>query len=205
MPFDIVVIGTSTGGLKALQILLSGLPADFPVPIVIVQHRAKGSESGLREFLQQTSNLPLIEPEDKEPLRPGRAYLAPRDYHLLIENGSCALSTDPPIEHARPSVDVLFESAADTYGDRTIGVILTGANHDGARGLNSIKARGGLTLVEDPASANSPAMPAAAIAGTNVDAVLPLEKIASHLTELTRSKTNHFTFAATVPEGHAEN
>ena len=102
----IVVIGTSTGGLKALQTLLSGLPADFPLPVVIVQHRGSGSDNGLCEFLGQASNLPVLEPEDKEAVLPGRVYLAPRDYHLLIENRSFALSTDHAIAFARPSIDV---------------------------------------------------------------------------------------------------
>src|SRR5687768_8254198 len=128
MAFEIVVVGTSTGGLKALQTLLSGLPAEFPLPVVMVQHRGKGGESGLGEFLSQSSNLPIVEPEDKEPVRRGRFYLAPRDYHLLIENQSFALSTDPPVGFARPSIDLLFESTAEEYQDRAIGIILTGAN-----------------------------------------------------------------------------
>jgi len=184
LDFGIVVIGASTGGLKALQILLSGLPPAFPLPVAIVQHRGTDSESGLSEFLHRWSNLPVREPEDKEPIETGHAYLAPRDYHLLVESGSFALSTDSPVVYARPSIDVLFESAADEYGDRAIGVILTGANHDGARGLGKIKARGGLTIVEDPASAVCRAMPEAAIAQTTVDWVLPLPEIAACLEKL---------------------
>lgn len=184
MAFEIVVVGTSTGGLKALQTLLAALPDDFSLPLAIVQHRGKGHEAALCEFLNQASNLPVSEPEDKEPMRPGRAYLAPQDYHLLIENGSFALSTEAPVGYARPSIDVLFESAADEYRERAIGVILTGANHDGARGLRRIKSRGGLALVEDPASATCREMPEAAIAQTEVDAILPLHEIASRLHEL---------------------
>ena len=180
-PFEIVVVGTSTGGLKALQTLLSGLSAGFPLPIVIVQHRGKDSESGLCEFLSQWSSVPVTEPEDKEPVRRGHAYLAPRDYHLLIENQSFALSTDPPVGFARPSIDVLFESAADQYQERSIGVILTGANRDGARGLAAIKSAGGLTLVEDPRSAACREMPEAAIARTRADWILPLDEIAPRL------------------------
>ena len=134
MAFEIVVIGTSTGGLKALQTLLAGLPAEFSLPIVIAQHRGKDLESGLCEYLSECSQLPVIEPEDKEPLLAGRAYLAPRDYHLLIENRSFALSTAQSVRFARPSIDVLFESAADVFQTAAIGVILTGANSDGARG-----------------------------------------------------------------------
>ena len=113
MASEIVVVGTSTGGLKALQTLLSGLAADFPLPVVIVQHRGSTAEIGLCEFLAQSSRLPISEPEDKEPVTPGRAYLAPRDYHLLIENRSFALSVDQAVAYARPSIDVLFECVAD--------------------------------------------------------------------------------------------
>lgn len=177
MAFEIVVVGTSIGGLKALQTLLSGLSEEFPLPVVIVQHRGKDSETGLCDFLGRSSRLPLSEPEDKEIIIPGRAYLAPRDYHLLVENGSFALSTDPPVSFARPSIDVLFESVANHYKERAIGVVLTGANRDGAKGLAAIKLRGGLTLVEDPASAACREMPDAAIASTEVDKILGLEEM----------------------------
>jgi two-component system, chemotaxis family, protein-glutamate methylesterase/glutaminase len=191
-PFEIVVVGTSTGGLKALQTLLSGLPRDFPLPIAIVQHRGKDSENGLCEFLSEWSNFPVTEPHDKEPMAPGHAYLAPRDYHLLIENGSFALSTDAPVAYARPSIDVLFESAADEFDARVIGVILTGANQDGARGLGRIKARGGRALVEDPASATCAEMPQAAINQTKVDWILPLREIASCLDRLSKEMSVHY-------------
>ncbi|HET6647835.1 MAG TPA: chemotaxis protein CheB [Pyrinomonadaceae bacterium] len=187
MAFDIVVVGASTGGLKALQIVLSGLPLDFSLPIVMVQHRGKDMETGLCEFLARSSRLPVTEPEDKEMILPGRAYLAPRDYHLLIEDGCFALSTDHPVGFARPSIDVLFESAADEYKARAIGVILTGANQDGARGLAAIKAHGGLTLVEDPSTAACRVMPDAAINMTRVDWILPLQEVAPSLSKLTNS------------------
>jgi two-component system chemotaxis response regulator CheB len=185
--FEIVVVGASTGGLMALQVLLSGLPEGFPLPIVIVQHRGKGSESGLCEFLNQWSSVPVTEPEDKEPVRRSRVYLAPRDYHLLIENQSFALSTDLPVGFARPSIDVLFESAADEYREHAIGVILTGANRDGARGLATIKSRGGITLVEDPGSAACREMPDSALAQTDPDWILPLAEIAVRLHQLSES------------------
>ena len=189
MAFEIVVVGTSTGGLKALQTLLSGLPAEFPLPVAIVQHRERASGNGLCEFLRRFSTLPLTEPEDKEPVLPGHAYLAPRDYHLLIEKGSFALSTESPVAYARPSIDVLFEAAADEYGERTIGVILTGSNNDGTCGLRKIKARGGLALVEDPATASRREMPEAVLAQIKVDWVLPLEEIALCLNKLSNSAT----------------
>lgn len=184
MPFEIVVVGTSTGGLTALQTLLSGLSGEFPVPLVLVQHRGKDTEIGLCEFLSRNSSLPVKEPEDKEMMLPGHVYLAPRDYHLLIDKGSFALSVDPPVAFARPSIDVLFESAADAYRERTIGVIMTGANHDGARGLAKIKACGGMTVVEDPTSAASAEMPEAALAQSRPDWILPLHKIAVCLQQL---------------------
>jgi two-component system, chemotaxis family, protein-glutamate methylesterase/glutaminase len=182
--FEIVVIGASHGGLSALQILLSDLSPEFPLPIVIVQHRKKDAEDGLCEYLKKRSRLPLIEPDDKEKVEPGRVYLAPRDYHLLIEESIFALSTESPVAFARPSVDVLFESAADIYRDRIIGVILTGANRDGAKGLAKIKALGGLAVVQEPESAESRAMPEAAIAATEVDRILPLAEIAPFLNKL---------------------
>jgi two-component system chemotaxis response regulator CheB len=183
MASDIVVVGTSSGGLKAAQLLLSGLDPTFPLPVVIVQHRGK-DESSLCEYLARTSPLPVTEPEDKEAILPGHVYLAPRDYHLLIEGPSFALSVEPPVAYARPSIDVLFESAADQYRDGTIGVILTGANHDGARGLAAIKTQGGVTVVEDPETAAHREMPAAALARTQADWVLPLSKIAARLNSL---------------------
>jgi two-component system chemotaxis response regulator CheB len=165
--------------------LLSDLRAEFPLPVVIVQHRVKESEIGLCEFLSRHSSLPVTEPEDKEPLLGGHVYLAPRDYHVLIANGCIALSTDRPVVFARPSIDVLFESAADEIKDRVIGVILTGANHDGARGLAAIKARGGVTMVEDPRVAACAQMPQAAIDHTQVDFVLPVQEMASCLHTIT--------------------
>ena len=187
MAFEIVVVGTSTGGLKALQTLLSGLPAEFSLPIVIVQHRGKDSESSLAEFLGERSSLPVIEPDDKDPLLGGHVYLAPRDYHLLIENRSFALSIVRPVRFARPSIDVLFESAADAFLARAIGVILTGANSDGARGLAAIKSRGGVTIVEDPSSAACRELPEAAIMQATPDWILPLPDIAPLLSTLSES------------------
>lgn len=152
--------------------------------MVMVQHRSRDMETGLCEFLARSSRLPVTEPEDKEPLLPGHAYLAPRDYHLLVQSGSFALSIDSPVGFARPSIDVLFESAADEYRERAVGVILTGANNDGARGLAKIKERGGLTMVEDPLTAACREMPDAAINLTKVDRILPLRELAAGLHKL---------------------
>lgn len=184
MVSEIIVVGASSGGLKAAQILLSGLDVAFPLPVVIVQHRGKDHESGLCEYLSRRSSLPVTEPEDKEAILPGRVYLAPRDYHLLIDGPAFALSVDSPIGYARPSIDVLFESAADQYKERAIGVILTGANQDGARGLAAIKAHGGLTVVQDPRTAAHREMPEAALARTTPDWILPLPEIAARLNSL---------------------
>ncbi|HSS18697.1 MAG TPA: chemotaxis protein CheB [Pyrinomonadaceae bacterium] len=185
--FEIVVVGTSTGGLKALQTLLRSLSPVFPLPVVVVQHRGKDADVELCEFLAREVALPVTEPEDKEEILPGHIYLAPRDYHLLLENRSFALSIDVPVGFARPSIDVLFESAAAEYQEKTIGVILTGANRDGARGLAAIKSRGGFAVVEAPESAVRREMPEAAIASTKPDLVLPLGEIAHELFKLVES------------------
>lgn len=180
--FQLVVVGTSLGGLRALGVLLSGLPQSFPVPVVVVQHRHKDSDDTLIRFLQHYSTLLVKEAEDKEMIVPGQVYLAPADYHLLVEvGGHLALSTEAAVSYARPSIDVLFESAADAYAQKVIGVILTGANHDGAQGLAKIKACGGLAIVQEPGTAESYIMPAAAVAAVAVDYVLPLEKISRFL------------------------
>jgi two-component system chemotaxis response regulator CheB len=128
--------------------------------------------------------MPVVEPEDKEPVEHGRVYLAPAGYHLLVDGGAFALSTDEPVAYARPSIDVLFESAADVYGERVIGVVLTGSNDDGARGLARIKERGGVAVVQEPATAERPEMPEAAIAAAQPEAVLPLDEIAPFVARL---------------------
>ena len=179
-PFKIVVIGTSLGGLHALQVLLPGLPKNFPLSVVIVQHRHKDSDDSLSVFLQQYCSLPLTEAEDKEAIAPGRVYLAPPDYHLLVEVGHFALSTEAPVKQARPSIDVLFESAADAYGGRVIGVILTGASNDGSQGLLRIKSQGGLAIVEEPTTAESPTMPKAALATLQQHPLSPDAAFASY-------------------------
>nr|WP_199318773.1 MULTISPECIES: chemotaxis protein CheB [Cyanophyceae] len=179
-----VVIGTSLGGLSALKVLLSGLPSNFPVAIAVVQHRHKDSEDMMSSFLQPYVTLPIREVVDKDDLLPGTVYVAPADYHMLVDVGYFTLSIDEPVSYARPSIDVLFESAADVYGEFVIGIILTGANQDGAKGLAAIKAQGGSTIVQEPATAESATMPAAAIATAVVDWILPLPKIAPHLINL---------------------
>jgi two-component system, chemotaxis family, protein-glutamate methylesterase/glutaminase len=182
--FKIVVIGTSLGGLSALKIILQSLPGDFSVPIAIVQHRHKESNNALQQLLQESISLPIKEVEDKDEILPKHIYLAPADYHLLLEEGHFALSTDEPVSYARPSIDVLFESAADIYGEQVIGIILTGANHDGVQGLKKIQARGGITIVQEPATAESSIMPEAAISAVAVNWILTLSDIADRLVKL---------------------
>jgi two-component system, chemotaxis family, protein-glutamate methylesterase/glutaminase len=181
---SVVVIGTSLGGLSALSALLRALPSDFAVPIAIAQHRGKTEDNALERLLDAQTSLEVCEANDKQALEPGHVYLAPADYHLLLEPTSLALSTGAPETYARPSIDVLFESAADAHGSGVLAVILTGANHDGARGCRRVKARGGRLLVEDPATAFSSAMPSAAIAATHPDAVLPLLLLCERLIQI---------------------
>jgi len=178
---DLIVVGASAGGLKALEMVLGALPRGFPVPIVAVQHRARESGDTFVEVLGRGSPLPVHEVEDDDQLRAPGVYLAPPDYHVLIEPGRVSLSVDDPVSYSRPSIDVLFESAADAYGERVCAVLLTGANADGAKGLVRIKQAGGYAIVQDPHTAESPEMPAAGIASAAVDVVLPLEQIASEL------------------------
>jgi two-component system, chemotaxis family, protein-glutamate methylesterase/glutaminase len=190
---EMVVMGASLGGLEALQWVLTGLPPGFPAAVAIVQHRLADIDSRLVVLLRKHSQLPVSEPEDQESIRTGHVYLAPADYHLLVEPGAFALSTEGLVNFARPSVDVLFESAADVYGERLLGVVLTGSNEDGAAGAAAIKRRGGIVLVQDPATALSPASPRATIARCAVSEVVPLEQMAGRITARCRGK------AATKP------
>ncbi len=178
---EIVVVGASAGGFRALEQILGGLPQGFPVPIVVVQHRARESGDAFAELLGQQTLLPVREVEDDDVLRAPGVYLAPPDYHVLVEPGRMALSIDEPVSYSRPSVDVLFESAADAYGPRVVAVLLTGANADGAKGLVRVKEVGGYAIVQDPHTAESPEMPAAGISTARIDRVLPLDEIATEL------------------------
>ena len=181
----LIVIGTSLGGLNALTTILSGLPPALGLPVAIVQHRSPGSNGSLVQLLAAKSRLAVVDAEDKMPLLPQHAYLAPADYHLLVESrGMLALSTDPHVRSARPSIDVLFESAAQAYGAAVVGVVLTGASADGAQGLRTIADRGGVAIVEDPASAECAVMPDAARAATPTATVLSLPRIADYLAAL---------------------
>lgn len=182
MNYELIVVGASWGGLTAVSEILSALPEDLDAAIVVAQHRGPEMlDGGLAEILSLRTKLKVRDVDDKEPIEPGHVYLAPPDYHLLVDDRHFALSTEAPVRLARPSIDVLFESAAEAYGDRAIGVILTGANDDGAAGLARIKERGGVAIVQDPAEAERHEMPRAAIAATVADAILPLEEIGPFL------------------------
>lgn len=181
-PARLVVIGASAGGVAALRTLLSSLKSGFAAAIAIVLHTRDSDVSSLAQLLGRGCPLPVQEAVAGARLESGIAYLAPGNYHLLIErDGRLALSVDERVCYVRPSADVLFESAVDAYGAATIGVVLTGTNADGAQGLAAIRAAGGLGLVQDPQDAEEPAMPEAAIRIAGADAVLPLPALAERL------------------------
>jgi two-component system chemotaxis response regulator CheB len=182
--YDIMMVGTSWGGLAALRSLVSGLPDSLCMAVTIIQHRHKDSDHLLRTLLQERSPLPVCEVEDKMPIEHGTVYVAPPDYHTLVEQGFFSLSTEAPVRYSRPSIDVAFGTAADSYGHRTVGVVLTGANSDGAEGLRLISDRGGLAVVQDPETAESPTMPRAAARAVPRARVMPLEEIIRFVGEL---------------------
>lgn len=184
--FEAIVMGVSAGGLHALQTVLPALPAHFPLPIAIVQHLDPKADTYLAEILNRHCAITVKEAEDKEALKPGVAYLAPPGYHLLIEpDRSFSLSVDEKVNYSRPSIDLLFESAADAFGQMLIGVVLTGANADGANGLKAIKTYGGVTIVQNPATAEVSYMPQAALeTAARVDYIANLERIAPLLVQL---------------------
>ena len=188
--YDLVVVGTSWGGLAALRTLVGALPASFRMAVTLVQHRHKDSDHVLRALLQERSPLVVCEVEDKMPLEEGHIYVAPPDYHTLIEPGHFALSTEAPVRFSRPSIDVTFTSAADAYGHRVVGVVLTGANKDGASGLLRISELGGLAIIQDPKTAESPTMPSAAQQVVPRARVMPLARMGEYL--------------ATLPSGNPE-
>lgn len=179
--YRLVAIGSSLGGMEALKVILGGLPAGFPMAVAIAQHRGADRLGDLAMLLSRYCALPVVEPDDKQAIEPGTVYLAPPGYHLIVEPAIFALSVDEPVWFARPSIDVLFESVAEVYGAEAIGVILTGSSQDGAEGLAAIKARGGLTVVQEPAEAESRILPDAAIRAARPDRVLPIAKVASYL------------------------
>ncbi|HBK46878.1 MAG TPA: chemotaxis protein CheB [Xanthomonadaceae bacterium] len=180
--FDAIVIGASAGGVAALQQILSHLPADLPVPVLIVLHLPRDRPSRIAELLGGHCPLPVREAEDKQPLLAGTVTFAPPDYHLLVENPQAlALSVDAPVLFSRPAIDPLFESAADVFGDRLLAILLTGASSDGSEGVAAVRRAGGSAWIQCPDEASSPLMPASALARAGADAILTLQAICSQL------------------------
>ncbi len=180
--YKAIVMGGSAGSMGAFLEIFSSLPNDFRLPIIIACHVHPLDNGGLVEFFCQQSPLTIKEADDKEPILPGHVYFPPANYHLLVEpDETFSLTVDPKVNYARPSIDVLFESAAFVYGDRLIGILLTGANPDGAKGISSIKKMGGHTIAQNPDSAEYPVMPQAAIDTGDVDTILSVEQIGNFI------------------------
>ena len=181
-PLGGVVIGASVGAIEALSDILPKLPANYPLPVFVVVHLARDRNSGLVDLFASRCKITVKEAEDKEPIKSGVVYFAPPDYHLLVEaDFSLSLSNDEPVIYSRPAIDVLFDSAADAFGERLVGVVLTGASRDGAAGLRSVRLAGGICLVQEPDTAVGSAMPLAALALSPGARSLRLEKIAAIL------------------------
>jgi len=187
--FEAVVIGVSAGGLAALHVMLPLLPEDFGLPVIIVQHLHTASGGYLVQYLNGRCSMTVKQADEKEAIKPGMVYLATPNYHLLVEEDrTLSLTVDKRVNYARPSIDVLFETAALAYREKLIGVILTGANNDGSRGLKKIKEAGGLAVVQDPLNAEVDSMPRAALAATAVDYILPLDQIGPFLVSIVKGK-----------------
>ena len=183
-----MVLGGSAGGPRALAAILAGLPSGFPLPMLGVQHLHPEDDGRLARYLGTLTPLPVSVPCDKEPVLPGRIYVAPANYHLLLEQDrTLALSVDEKVCHSRPSIDVLFESAALALGASLVAVLLSGANHDGAQGMRTVRALGGYTMVQDPQEAEFPTMPRAAVKAGGVREVLPARLLGRRLAELSSS------------------
>ncbi len=183
--YKAVVIGGSAGSFQVINKILNGLPTDFELPVIMCLHRLKHVRQGFVEALNLKSSTVVEEPNDKEPIRRGKIYLAPANYHMLIELGNTfALSTDEMVNHSRPSIDLTLESAAYVYKNKLIGILLSGANKDGAMGMKKIKDWGGLTIVQDPTECMIDTMPTAALKVTQIDHTLPVQKILEFLLEV---------------------
>lgn len=180
--YSAVVIGVSAGGLNVLTKILEKLPRDFALPVVVVQHRSKEEKELLEELLQLKCKIKIKQADEKESIESGVVYIAPPDYHLLVEkNRTFSLSSEPPVNFSRPSIDVLFETASEAYGSGLVGIVLTGANHDGAAGIAYIKKHRGITIAQNPRSAQFPIMPQAAIDTSFVKHIFDLDEIADFL------------------------
>lgn len=185
MNYKAVIIGGSAGSFQVVTRILNSLPPSFPVPVLLCLHRLKHVRSGFVEALSLKSAIPVEEPFDKDVLRPGRAYLAPANYHMYIELANrIALSGEETVNHSRPSIDLSFITAANAYRDKLIGIILSGANKDGAMGLKKVHDLGGVTLVQDPEECEVKTMTQSALQLTRVDYVYSTDQIISYLKKL---------------------
>jgi two-component system chemotaxis response regulator CheB len=194
----LVVIGASLGGLEALALVLGSLPAGLPAGIAVVQHRRPDGDSRLADLLASRCALRVREAQDKDPIEAGAVYIAPADYHLLIDERSVALSVDAPVSRARPSIDVLMESAAEAAGTCLVAVLLTSASDDGAHGIELVARRGGVTIVQNPDEAMSPIGPRAAIARTKVDHILALVEVGPRIQACVETLARAQRRAATI-------
>jgi two-component system chemotaxis response regulator CheB len=187
--YDAIVIGASAGGLYALISILKPLPVNYPIPVIVVQHRSKDERSLLEEVLKHKCTIRIKQADEKEVIQAGFVYFAPPNYHLLVEgNGTLSLSNDPPVNYSRPAIDGLFEAAADVYKQRLLGIILTGANKDGAQGMRKIRMLGGTTIAQEPGTADYPEMPQAAISTGAILHLLTPEAIGSFLLNCMKHK-----------------
>lgn len=182
LPYDVLAIGASWGGIEALSEIAAALPKDFPLAVVVVQHQHPHARNALCTILERAGRLPVHDVEDKDEMLAGHIYLAPANYHLLLERDrTFSLSLDAHVQFCRPALDVSFASLADALGPRIMSLVLTGANEDGAEGTRRIKAAGGYAMAQDPEGAVAPVMPAAAIATGRVDAILRVEQVVPHV------------------------
>lgn len=183
--YKAVVIGGSAGSFQVLTKILSSLPKTFNLPVLLCMHRLKHVRSGFLEALAIKSNLPIIEPDDKEQIKPGKAYLAPANYHMFIDIGNrIALSTEEPVHHSRPSIDLSFITASQAFRDKLVGIILSGANSDGAFGLQKVKEHSGIAIVQDPNECQVRTMTESAMKLTKVDHVFTTDQIINFLLKL---------------------
>lgn len=183
--YKAVVIGGSAGSFQGIIRILSNIPDDFPLPIIIAMHRLKHVRHGFVEVVSLKSKLKIVEPEDKEPMRKGMVYLAPANYHLSIELGNYfSLSTEEMVHSSRPSIDITLSSTAYVFRNKLVGILLSGANRDGGMGMKNIKDKGGLTIVQEPAECMIDTMPKAALALTNIDYTLKVDQIIEFMNEL---------------------
>ena len=185
MEYKAIIIGGSAGSFQVVTKIIASLPANFPLPIILCLHRLKHVRSGFVEALSIKANMPIVEPNDKDAIKSGKIYLAPANYHLYIELGNkFALSTEKSVNHSRPSIDLSFFSASYNYKRKLIGIILSGANKDGAMGLKSVNDNGGLTIVQDPKECQVPTMTLASMNATKVDHVYSTARIIDYLLSL---------------------